>query len=540
MNKYKETVLYVVIQYRLCYTKRVESYIAVKYQKIVRWDRMNILQRIAQFKDSEAIAMVHNEQSITYKQLWLYSNRLAGYLQKTLQEDKSPLVVYGHKDPLMLVCFLACVKSGRAYCPIDVTVPKQRVDDIVQAVNGKIIMAVERMPNQYVGTLTKESLLRILEENSYDIDEKDYVKDNDVYYIIFTSGSTGTPKGVQITQANLSHFVDWALTLGGNDKSHKTYINQAPFSFDLSVMDVYMSLASGGTLWSLDKAIQKEYASMFASLEESKANIWVSTPSFVDLCLVDKNFNQSKMLFLELFLFCGETLTNKTVEQLQQRFDNAKVINTYGPTESTVAISEVEVTKEVVTKYNPLPVGKAKPGTWIKIMEDGKEVAPGHKGEIIIIGNTVSSGYYQNTENTKKAFFTMDIDGIHYPAYHTGDLGYIQDGMLFYNGRIDLQIKLHGYRMEIEDIEKNILKIEKIKNVVVLPNYQDGKVKSLTAYCIYDGDTSARLKTTQSIKNELKACIPDYMIPKKFIFLDSLPLTNNGKVDRKKLMETML
>lgn len=498
---------------------------------------MEILERIEKYKDSKAIAMVHNGDHITYQYLWESSNRLAGYLQQTLKDDKNPLIVFGHKEPFMLICFLACVKSGRAYCPIDITVPPSRVQSIIETVDGKYILAVEDIASESKRVLSRIEMETIINNDSYVIDRKEFVKPNDVYYIIFTSGSTGVPKGVQITSRNLSRFVDWAVSL--KKDHHRVFINQAPFSFDLSVMDLYMALGSGSTLWTLDKEIQKKYSDMFTSLQNSNANVWVSTPSFVDLCLIDKTFDQNLLPNLELFLFCGETLTNKTVELLHQKFPQAIIYNTYGPTESTVAITEVEVTKEVCNAYNPLPVGKAKPGTWIKIMQEGLEMNPEQTGEIIIVGDTVSCGYYKNVENTKKSFFTMDIDGVTYPAYRTGDRGYLKDNQLFYKGRIDLQIKLHGYRMEIEDIEKNILKVENIKSIVVLPNYEDDKVKSLTAYCVYDGDTSSRLKTTQIIKQQLREVIPEYMIPKKFIFIDHMPTTNNGKVDRKKLMEAV-
>lgn len=497
---------------------------------------MNILERIKMYKDSDEVCMVHDQQLLTYKELWLYSDRLAGYLQQTLKEDKNPLVVYGHKDPYMLVCFLACVKSGRAYCPVDVTVPMNRVEDIVEAVNGNIILATSPLDG-YTGVINKKDIHTIIHNDSYTIDASFYTKENDVYYIIFTSGSTGKPKGVQITMGNVSRFVDWALTLGNLPKDRKTYINQAPFSFDLSVMDLYMSLASEGTLWTLDKSMQQDYARLFASLKQSNADIWVSTPSFVDLCMADKNFNQEMMPDLELFLFCGETLTNKTVTQLHERFPKAKVINTYGPTESTVAITEVEISKDIVETYNPLPVGREKTGTIVKIMDQGKEVEDGQKGEIVIIGDTVSCGYFKNEEKSSQAFFKTMINNQEYLGYHTGDRGYKKDGQLFYNGRMDLQIKLHGYRMELEDIEKNLLKVQHIQNIVVMPNYVDDKVKSLTAYCVYGDEIVNKLQVVKQIKEELKAFVPDYMIPKKFIFVPQMPTTNNGKVDRKRLKE---
>ncbi len=159
------------------------------------------------------------------------------------------------------------------------------------------------------------------------------------------------------------------------------------------------------------------------------------------------------------------------------------MVNTYGPTESTCAITEINVTDEINEKYSPLPVGKPKDGTWIRISdENGNAVVDGEKGEIVIIGDSVSIGYWNNAEKkNKKSFGRTTVNGVEYRFYRTGDEGYIIDGMLHYCGRIDNQVKLHGYRIELEDIESNLLKIHGIIQAVVLPKYRDGKVSSLVA-----------------------------------------------------------
>lgn len=510
---------------------------------------MHILERLDSYAVLKKDIVAYNnnannpeEGQLTYNQLIDYSDRLAFYLENTLGNNKTPLVVYGHKSPYILVCFLACVKSGRAYCPIDISVPLERTKDIICETDSPIVLTTENLEFHCDREINLSKIKNIIQTTNLKIDKSKYVKAGDVFYIIFTSGSTGKPKGVQITTECLGNFLDWAVTLGGKDltENQLTFINQAPFSFDLSVMDLYLSLYLGGTLWCLEKTVQADAKTLFASLHQSEANVWVSTPSFANMCLAGDVFNESLMPKIKLFLFCGETLTNSTVEKLHKRFPQATVVNTYGPTESTVAITEVIVTPELNAKFSPLPVGKPKPGTFIFITdENGKALPDGEKGEILIVGDSVSIGYFNRPDLTKKVFSECTVNGITYRSYRTGDEGYIKDGLLYYSGRIDLQIKLHGYRIEIEDIENNLLKLPSIKSAVVVPVVKNGAVESLTAFVIVGFEVISNLKASQQIRKELSEFLPLYMIPKKFIFVNDIPMTNNGKANRKKLMEEL-
>lgn len=494
---------------------------------------MNILEKIKRYSETQPdqAAIVSDGECLTYKELEVYSNRLAGYIEDLCGEDKSAVAVYGHKSPYMLVCFLALVKSGRGYCPIDISVPKERVDMILDALDSKICLAVEPIEGKDKRVITFSELVDAAKNGEKEIEADKAVKGSDVYYMIFTSGSTGVPKGVMITRDNLEHYLDWSVTLGNKpeDKLGKVFLNQAPFSFDLSVMDLYTCLASGGTLWTLDKTTQTDYKALYESLGQSDVSVFVSTPSFAEICMSDPVFSQELLPNMELFLFCGETLTNQTAKKLRKRFPDAIIMNTYGPTESTVAVTEVLVTDEMAETISPLPVGVAKPGTLIEIHdEEGNLLADGEKGEIHILGDTVSSGYYKNVEGTSKAFYETERNGQIIRGYRTGDEGYLVDGMLYYNGRIDLQIKLHGYRIEIEDIENNIVKLPGVRQAVVVPNIRKGAVKSLTGFVVADDEN-------RDIKEELSAFLPSYMIPKKIVFLEKIPMTNNGKADRKQL-----
>lgn len=483
---------------------------------------------------------VNQDKSLSWKDLEEYSNRLSVYLEHRLR-SKKPIVVYGHKSPYMIVCFLACVKSGRAYCPIDISVPTSRINAILDEVKPEIILAVEELSIENETILSYQSIISIISEENkiqYRKEKQSYVSADDNFYIIFTSGSTGTPKGVQITRNCLDHFIEWAVTLGGGiqENRHYIFLNQAPFSFDLSVMDLYLALYTGGTLWALDKKVQGDMKALLISLKKSKCNIWISTPSFADVCLADKSFSQELMPELKRFLFCGETLTNKTVERLRQAFPKAEIVNTYGPTESTVAVTGITVTSEINEKYQPLPVGKEKEGTWILIMDqNGKCLSEEEKGEIVIAGNTVSAGYWNNKGLTEEKFGSMEIQGKKAAFYRTGDQGYKKDGLLFYSGRMDRQVKLHGYRIELDDIENNLMKLPDIKQAAVIPVYRDGKIRSLKAYVSVKSKVEVDFTASQAIRSQLTQYLPEYMIPKKIIFLDRLPMTNNGKVDRRAL-----
>ena len=501
---------------------------------------MKVLEALWTYRHSDRTALIGSEGCLSYRELWERSENLAYWIRQKYLGNRAPIVVYGHKSPWMIIAFLACVKSGHAYVPVDISVPANRVETIIRSVHPPVILAAAAFeaPEEYECLYLESEYDRITENGPYVVDKESHVKDNDVFYIIFTSGSTGTPKGVQITYHALNQFVTWALSIGSVSKKNTRFINQAPFSFDLSVMDLYMCLASESSLYMIDKSTQADYRRLFSALKESEAAVWVSTPSFADVCLADPSFCEELMPNIRLFLFCGEVLTNKTAASLLSRFPKAEIYNTYGPTESTVAVTETQVDSAMIEAYNPLPVGRAKPGTTIQIMDGDRILGEGEKGEIVILGDTVSIGYLRNEEETAKRFFIGSIDGQKLPAYRTGDKGYILDGQLFYCGRIDLQIKLHGYRMELEDVEKNLMKVEGVQKAVALPIMDDGKVRYIKAFCVYNSPVSNAIQRQKKIKQQMASFVPEYMIPRKIVFVDEIPMTANGKADRKRLQET--
>ncbi|MBR3321081.1 MAG: D-alanine--poly(phosphoribitol) ligase subunit DltA [Exiguobacterium sp.] len=477
-------------------------------------------------------------QCATFEWLWNASEAIASFIDRHDVPSGQPIIVYGHKDPRMLACFHGCLKSGHPYVPIDrYSVPDDRARNIASQVNAPFIFAIEEHPFDGCNVVCKQEVDDIIACGGAS-DRGQWVSGEDVAYIIFTSGSTGVPKGVQVTSDCFDNFCKWALDLGGVEKTGKVFLNQAPFSFDLSVYEVAMSLWVGGTLYCLAKETQEDMKAMMEALASSNTAIWVSTPSFADMCLVNKGFDESLVPSIELFLFCGETLTNETVKRLMERFPNAIVMNTYGPTESTVAVTEVIVSEAMANSPNPIPCGIARPGTRIAICDaDGSELPVGEYGEIVIQGDTVALGYYGRPDLTERCFGSSVLNGVPVRTYRTGDEGRLDDeGFLHYRGRLDLQIKLNGFRIELGDIEENLRKLPGIASVAVVPAYRNGKIAHLVAHVVSSNErTESDFREGLKLKAELESVLPHYMIPRKFVFHDKLPMTGNGKIDRKLL-----
>ena len=485
---------------------------------------MNLIQRIDQWAAAapEAIAHLSSDKTLTYGELRRRSDRLASYLTKRFGDDRRPIAVLGHREPEMLIAFLGAVKSGRPYVPIDTALPQTRIDQILASSRAALTLIPDQIRQFSTGELPGPT--KPLEKN-------------DLFYVLFTSGSTGEPKGVIITLACLEHFISWMLAEQKFNECAEVFLNQAPFSFDLSVMDLYCSLATGGTLFSISRDLIENPKNLYRALARSGVTTWVSTPSFAQMCLVEEKFAEAMLPRVRRFLFCGETLAPQTAAQLLDRFPQAQVWNMYGPTEATVATTSIRIDAAILEQCSPLPVGRVMPGSQVFVVDaNGQELPPNERGEIIITGPNVSPGYIGRPDLTARAFSEYR-DQL---AYKTGDLGCFRGGLLFFEGRDDEQIKLSGYRIELSDVEANLRALPTVRDAVVIPVIKDGAAQSLTAFIsLAARNETSDFKLAHNLRNQLGERLPAYMWPRKFVFLDAFPMTANGKVDRTALARSL-
>ncbi|WP_270316655.1 D-alanine--poly(phosphoribitol) ligase subunit DltA [Lactococcus petauri] len=496
---------------------------------------MNIFHEILSgaTKYPERLAIVEHDQDYTYRQLLDAASQVAQKIS-AMPISQRPIIVFGKNGFLSLATLLGVSLTGRAYIPVDAHTPFERTQLIKQAANPSLVIHTVELEEKFSQLFTSRISYTEYQENiDFDfsqIDSRQAVSGEDINYIIYTSGTTGLPKGVAVTHNNLLSFTKW-MNKDFSIIENNHFLSQALYSFDLSIFSLYPSLTTGGTLISLSQEETTNFKKLFERLNSSTINTWVSTPSFIEICLLDPSFVEENHPDLQQFIFCGEELTHKIASKLLDKFPHAKVWNTYGPTEATGAITSIQVDKTILQDYKRLPIGTAKPGVEIQIIDD----------EIIIIGDSVAQGYFENSEKTAEVFF--DYEGK--KAYHTGDSGYFdENSVLNYNGRIDFQIKFNGFRIELQDIEAHLYEIAEIEKALVVPQENAAhKVTGLIAviHSSLSFETKAEERAfNKKIKAQLSNTIMDYMMPTKFIYLDDFPLTPNGKIDRKALTKQVL
>ena len=491
---------------------------------------MFVLERINEYAKTNRIAVINRDESMSFFELNSRSDAFAAYLLRNFGDDHTPVVIYGHKENDFLSAIFGCLKSGHAYVPIDITVPQGRITEIIADAAPKIIVNFpdadyfNNTDAQIINTATLNKILQTPCDNV--VSKKNYVSGDMPVYIIFTSGSTGSPKGVPITVNNLTNFYNGLRPYMG-EKEGDVILNPASYSFDLSSCPVYAGIACGMTLFSIDRDMSADPQILFNYLRKSNVSVWLSTPSFAELCTRSAAFCAEQLPHADRFLFCGEVLTHKLCDELAERFPSARILNTYGPTEATVLVTAVWVTEEIRRDPRPIPIGRPFGEVKLQITNEG---------ELLIISDSVSAGYYKRPDLSEKVFFTDKDTGKR--GYATNDICTCEDGLYYYSGRADNQLKLDGYRIEIEDIENNLTRVENIKKAAVVPVRKDGRVQYLTAFVVLNKDDGlSSMERMLKIKKQAADFLPAYMIPRKIVAADELPLNANGKVDRKSLTE---
>ena len=458
-------------------------------------------------KDLNKLALSASDRDLTWDE---FKNEVDAFKSEILKYNLPkghPVVIYGHKEAKFLVSIVACISLGLPYIPVDTIYPKERLHKIINIVNSALLIN------------TIDDTLDFNKENI----NTTYYLDDPIIYIIFTSGSTGEPKGVQITQNSILDFNKW-LDTDFKFSNDSVFMNQAPFSFDLSVYELIGFLSFGGTIVLNSRELLENHIEFFERLKKYSCNTWVSTPSFISKYLLSSEFTSNDIKSLQTFLFCGEVLPATTAKRILNSFPSSKVLNTYGPTEATVAITLIDITPAVIEKYSKsLPVGYVKENTVINLLDKDSE----NVGEIEIVGDNVSIGYFKNEELNAQKFQAK----YEKRSFRTGDFGYIEDNMLFFANRKDELIKLHGFRIELGEIDKEFTNNKKINESITIPLKRGTEVMKLITFLIVNNEININ-----DLKEEISKILPYYMIPSDIIVLDKFPYNTNHKIDKNELI----
>lgn len=476
------------------------------------------------------------KNEVTFNNIYDKSRRIASYILDIKNIKNKPIIVLLEKGVYNLLVFHGITYSGNIYVPIDITQPKERIENIISVLNPELAIVNENTKEKVINILDSEKIIYIEDCLLYHINEKILltVKQNiistDPLYILFTSGSTGIPKGVVINHQSVLDYIEWV---------YKTYsftykdiiANQAPFYFDNSVLDIYITLKSGCTLYIMQ---EKNFAFPAKILEEIENNnvtslFWVPSVliSIANSMLLEKYTYKG----LNKILFAGEVMPNKQLNVWRKYMPNALFSNLYGPTEITVDCLYYIVDRKFEDD-EPLPIGKPCSNSDVMILNDNNEFVKDNEiGEICVRGISLSMGYYNNPEKTREVFIQNPLNKS-YPEliYRTGDLGYYNHYKeIMYVGRKDFQIKHNGYRIELGEIETAVSSIDEINNLCVLYNYS---AKQIVLF--YTGNKELDVKY---IRTKLLSKIPKYELPTQIFYLEEMPLTSNGKINRQKLQK---
>jgi len=482
----------------------------------------------------DAVAAVFAEQSITYGELDRKSEALAYELRGRGVTRDSIVGIIVKRSLEMIIGILGILKAGGAYLPIDPDMPVERLNYIVEDSGMKLAVTQTRY---YDSCSMVSEVVDLQDDTIYGkkIETIELINQpSDLAYVIYTSGSTGNPKGAMIEHTSVINRINWMqkkYTLTKDD----VILQKTPFTFDVSVWEMFWWMFVGAKVCFLIPEGEKNPAEIIKAIEENSVTVMHFVPSMLNIFLenVKTNREASRITSLKKVFASGEALTINHVKKFNHilnKKNNTKLYNLYGPTEATVDVTYFDCPQEgeIVT----IPIGKPIDNIRIYILDkDGRLQPKGIAGEICIAGVGVGRGYLNKPELTKEKFKEDPfVPGAR--MYKTGDLGrWMEDGNIEYLGRNDFQVKIRGFRIELGEIEKQLLKCEAVKEAVALVKTDKTDEKYICAYIISNGYI-----LSNDLKVELSKVLPEYMIPSFFVQLDKIPLTLNGKINRKELL----
>ena len=490
--------------------------------------------------------------SISYGELDALSDRLRDRFAALGVKKGDRVGLYLHKSIDALAVIFGALKAGAAYVPVDLGAPAARGAYIMSNCAVKVVAIEAEYEASFRSEIEKlgsvpaifvidgagagrgvSTALDSADAEHKAAPAKTYEADpDDLAYILYTSGSTGQPKGVMLSHENAVSFVDWCSETF-EPQSDDRFSSHAPFHFDLSILDIHVCLKHGATLVLISESLGKDAPRLAQTIANERITIWYSAPSILSLLAQFGDLRKHDYSKLRQVLFAGEVFPVKHLRTLCELWPGPRYFNLYGPTETNVCTYYEVPTPISADRTKPYPVGYTCSHLRSRVLDDrGSDVPRGAEGELCIAGRGVMQGYWSLPEQTSKGFHS-DSNGSRW--YRTGDIvTEAADGCYTYLGRRDRMVKRRGYRVELGEIEAGFYRHARIKEaaVVAFPDEEAG-----VSICAFLSCRDEKHPSLIEIKRFCAENLPLYMIPDKFLWLESLPKTSTDKIDYQRLKE---
>ncbi|MFS0553782.1 amino acid adenylation domain-containing protein [Brevibacillus sp. 179-C9.3 HS] len=479
-------------------------------------------------KTPDQVAIVFGDQHLTYRELEEKSNQLARFLRAKGIAADSLVGTMMDRSIEMIVGILGILKAGGAFVPIDPELPEDRIVYMLDHSGIRLVVTQHHLLEK-VTTSTETidiNASAIWEESNASVDTINHP--DDLFYIIYTSGTTGKPKGVMLEHKNMTNLMHFTFSHTNID-FHEKVLQYTTCSFDVCYQEIFSTLLSGGQLYLITNEMRRHVEKLFAFIQEKQISTLSLPVSFLKFIFNEKDYAQSFPRCVKHIITAGEQLVVTHELQKYLRKHHVFLHNHYGPSETHVVTTYTMDPRSDIPELPP--IGKPISNTGIYILDEELQLKPaGIVGELYISGANVGRGYLHNPELTAEKF----LENPYQPGermYRTGDLArWLPDGNIEFLGRIDHQVKIRGHRIELGEIESQLLNHSSIKEAVVIDRTDETGGKYLCAYVVLQAEIS-----NEELRAYLSRTLPEYMIPSFFVNLERIPVTPNGKTDRRAL-----
>jgi iturin family lipopeptide synthetase A len=473
----------------------------------------------------DATALICGIRQVTYRELDARANQLAHFLQKKGAKRGSIVGIMVDRSEEMIIAILGVLKVGGAYLPIDPEYPNQRIEYMLSDSGATLLLSHSHNHNP----IQSEALWICVTDEAIVFESIDQLQNvnspEDVAYLIYTSGSTGNPKGVMIPHRAVQNFMA-AMCAEISFEANKTILALTTISFDIFVLETILPLCQGMRVVIADETQQTDVNALYKLIAEHQIDMLQMTPSRLKM-LISGDREGSFLTHVKEVMLGGEALPASLLEGIRN-IGELKIYNMYGPTETTVWSCVSDLTNKSV-----IDIGKPVANTRVYIVDEHNQLQPvGVPGELCIAGEGLAKGYHLRQDLTEGKFIPCPFVE-NEEMYRTGDLAkWTPQGTLEYLGRMDFQVKIRGYRIELEEVEKALLRLDGVREAVVVPCEDESGTPFLCAYVqIVEELDVGKLRVGLSQQ------LPEYMVPTSYVIMDQLPLTPNGKIDKKALPE---